>query len=154
MRIGNYARQAEGHQRRRMRVHDRPQIGAGAINVPMERKLRRRLMRADDRAIGLHLHDIVARERAFVDAGGRNPDIAVVVAHGKIPARRRRHPIFVNAVHDHYKLIGRMLQFKMHNFFPLSHSSDSFIIAHSAGDFHCFASAAQNFRKLFPAHFA
>ena len=114
LRIGHLARQAEGDQYRGMGVHDGVQIRAQLVDVPVEGQLHRRLVRADDGAVALHLHDVRAGQVSLVHARGRDPDVAVFVSDGKVAAGGRGHAVFVDARHDHDQLVCRVQKFKVH----------------------------------------
>ena len=77
----------------------------------MERIFARGLVRADDRAIGLYLHDILTAERALVNAGGADPDGAVGIADGEVSAGGRGHAVVVETVHDRDDPVGGVHHF-------------------------------------------
>ena len=114
MGVGQLAREAEGHQRRRMGVDDGAQVGAHAVNLLVEGQLHGRLVNADEGAVGLDLNDVAAGQAALVDARGGNPDVAVVVSDGQIAAGGGGHAVAVNTRHNHHQLIGGMHQIKTH----------------------------------------
>jgi len=56
-------------------------------------------VRAIDSSVEFDADDIVASQAAFVDPSRRNPDIAILIANGKVPAGSRCHAIAINAIH-------------------------------------------------------
>ena len=81
-----------------MGVHDPVNIGPRAIDLLMEGQLGRRAMRSHHGAVRVHAHDVLAAQAAFVEPRGRDPDIAVLFADGKIAARRGGHAVAVDAL--------------------------------------------------------
>ena len=116
--VGDLPCQGEGHQRRGMGVQHTVKVGPERIDLLMERQLHRGLVRPKDRAVRLYAVDICAGQVALVNAGGRDPDIAVFVADGKVAAGGRGHAVLVDAVHDRDQLISGMHQFKIHDLSP------------------------------------
>ena len=114
--VGDLAGEGERHQRRRMGVQYGVEVGAQSVNIAVEGQLDRGLVRADDLAVLCDAHDVIAGEAALVDAGGRDPDVAVGVADGQIAAGGGGHAILIDAVHDHDQLIGGMQKIKSHTF--------------------------------------
>ena len=61
-------------------------------------------------AIGLHAHDVAAREVPLVDSRWRDPDVARAVADGEIAAGRCRHAIAIDALHRPHDFVTGMDQ--------------------------------------------
>ena len=76
-RIGCHAANAERYQSDRVRVDNCLNVGSDLIDRLMKGELRRRRMWAFGGSIGMDANDIASRQIAFVDAGGRNPNVAI-----------------------------------------------------------------------------
>ena len=112
--VRDLAGQAEGHQRRRMGMQYALQIRAAAVNFAVEGQLDGGLVGPDDGAVGLDLTHVGPGEVALVDAGRRDPDVAVVVPDGQVAAGGSGHAVIVDAVHDHDQLVGGMQKLEAH----------------------------------------
>src|SRR5215217_7506558 len=94
-RIGNLPADAECHERHRMGMHDRFQIGPGLIDGSMEWELGRGPMRSNNLPACLQANDVSARQAPFVDPRWSDPGVAVPGANRKIAAGGRRHAVTI-----------------------------------------------------------
>ncbi len=95
--VGNFAADGEGDQRHRMGVDDGAEIGAGFVDGLVERIFGGGFVQALDGAVGLDADDVLAAKGTFVDARGGDPDVAVLIFDGKIPAGGGGHFVGVDA---------------------------------------------------------
>jgi hypothetical protein len=109
-RAGHLAANAKCHQCDGMGVHDRENLGARFVDRFMKWKLRRRRVQAIGCPIGSNADNVLASQVAFVDAGRRNPDIAISIANRKITAGGRCHPVTIDSIHRLHDLVTRMEQ--------------------------------------------
>ncbi len=70
-------------------------------------------MQAADGAVTLDAHDVFGGQRAFINARGRNPDIAVFILDRNVAAGRCSHPAAVDSADDHIDLLGRVHQLRV-----------------------------------------
>ena len=106
--VRNLAGHAERDQRGRMGVQDSLDVRPHLVDGAVERKFARRLVAAFDGAVRLDADDVLAAQRALVDAGRADPHIAVGIEDRKVPAAGGRHAVAVNTLHDVHDLIARM----------------------------------------------
>ena len=112
--VRHLAANAERHQRHRMRMHNRANVGPHRIDRLVKRKFRRRRMRPVHRAIGLDSHDVIPREAALVHPSRRDPNIAARFANRKVPARSGRHPVAVNPLHGGHNFVAWVGKLSVH----------------------------------------
>src|ERR1041384_7234021 len=91
-----------------MGVHDAAEIGPCAVNLLVERQLRRRPMRTIERAIRMHAHDVFAAQGSLINARGGNPEIAVFLEDGEVAAAGGGHAVAVDPLNGGEDLIARM----------------------------------------------
>ena len=113
--IGPASGDAEGDQRRRMRMKHRLDVGTELVDVAVEGKFAGRLVNALDRAVGLDAYDVLGTQRALVHAAGADPHVALVVEDGKVAAGGGCHAVSVKAFHDKGDEIARVHHFKIHD---------------------------------------
>ena len=89
-------------------------IGTAAIHGLMKRQFYRRLMRPNHLAVRRDAHDVLTAQTPFVNAAGRDPNIAVLVENREIAAGSGRHAVSVDALHHHDELVCGVQQFKFH----------------------------------------
>ena len=106
--VRNLAGHAERDQRGRMGVQDSLDVRPHLVDGAVERKFARRLVAAFDGAVRLDADDVLAAQRALVDAGRADPHIAVGIEDRKVPAAGGRHAVAVNTLHDVHDLVARM----------------------------------------------
>jgi hypothetical protein len=111
--VRHLARDAEGDQSRRMRVDDRRQFRARLVDRLVEGQLGRRLVRTAHRTVRFDADDVLGGQRAFVDAGRGDPDVAVLVADRDVAAGGRRHAAAVDSADDHGDLVSRVHQLRV-----------------------------------------
>jgi len=91
-----------------MRMNDRANIRATAIDLAVKWKFRRGRMRAFAAVIREDPHDVGSGERAFVDARRRDPNTAVGIENRKIPSGRCGHTVAVNPLHSGNEFVAGM----------------------------------------------
>ena len=106
--VRRHAGDAEADQRRGMGVQHRLHVRTELVDGAVERVFDRRAVGADDGAVGLHAHDILAAQRAFVDAAGADPHIPVAVHDREVAAAGGGHPVIVDALHERDDLVAGM----------------------------------------------
>jgi hypothetical protein len=107
-RVRNLVGHAEGNQGNRMGMHDAPYVRAAVVDLQMKRELGRGSTNPIHGAIGMDADNILAPQRALVDASWGNPDVAIIFAHGKIPTGGGGHPVAIDPLHEREQLISRM----------------------------------------------
>ena len=111
--VRHLARDAEGDQSRRMRVDDRRQFRARRVDRLVEGQFGRRLVRTAHRTVRFDADDVLGGQRAFVDAGRGDPDVAVLVADRNVATGSRRHAAAVDSTDDHGDLVSRVHQLRV-----------------------------------------
>ena len=114
-RIGDLAGDAEGDQGRRVRVEDGADVGPRLVDRSVEGMLARGLEDGPGGETVAEMDDVARPHHALVGAAGRYPDIADLVPDREIAARRRRHAVAVDPVHDLGDLIPRVLVVDVHS---------------------------------------
>ncbi len=71
-------------------------------------------MRPVHRAIGLHAHDVIPREAAFIDPRGSDPNIPAGFANREVPARSGRHAVAVNPLHGRHDFVAGVGELSVH----------------------------------------
>ena len=110
VRIGYLVRDTERYECGRMRVDDGGHFRTHLVNGLVERKFRRRLVRADDRSVRLHADDVFRGQRSLVNTARRDPDVTVLVLDRDVASRSGGQSAPVDATDDDRDLVGRMHQ--------------------------------------------
>jgi hypothetical protein len=113
-RVGQQPADAEGNQRARMGMHDRPDVRPAAVNLAVKRKLRRRRVQAAARAVRLHVDDVARLQAALVHARRGDPDAAIRVEDRQVAAGGGRHPVAVDALHGAHEFFARVEPARIH----------------------------------------
>ena len=107
-RVGYLVDDAEGDEGWRMGVDDGFQARTDLVEGAVEGVLAGGTVTAHDGAVGLDAHDVGRRQRALVDAGRGDPDVAGVVHDGEVTAAGGGHAATVDAADDEHQLLGRV----------------------------------------------
>ena len=117
--VGTLADSGEGHQCGGMGVEHSLQVGAHLIDRCVEGILRGRTVRTDTGAIGLHTNDVLTGQSALINAGGSDPDIAVVIQNGEVTAGSGGQTLVIDSLHKHDKLVSGMNVIDIHKKPPM-----------------------------------
>ena len=109
-RVRNLPGDAEGDQRRRMRVQNRFHIRANLVDGAVEGEFTRGLVAADHRAVRLDADDVFAMQRAFVDTAGADPHVSFGVEDREVSTGSRGHAVPVDTLHDLDDLVARVYE--------------------------------------------
>ena len=115
--IRAFPHQAERDERGRMRMKNGFRVGTQFVNRAVERQFHARTVFADNLTIRFDHHNIIRPQSAFVNAAGRDPDIAVTVLDGNITAGGGGHAIIIKTLEVGYEQVSRMNIVAGHNRF-------------------------------------
>jgi hypothetical protein len=79
-------------------MDDAAEVWAGAIDLLVEREFGGGAMGAFDGAIGVDADDVFAAEGTFIDAGGGDPEVPIVLEDGEVAAGRGGHSVAIDTL--------------------------------------------------------
>ena len=96
-------------------MHDGREVGPGGVDGLVKRQFRRGPVQSLLRTIRADADDVFPPQSPLVDAGRCDPEVAGFVADGYVAARRRRHPVTIDALHRLQDFITRMEKSGVHD---------------------------------------
>ena len=99
--VWDLADDGKSDQRRRVGMDHGVDVRPSLVDPLVERELHRRRVGPGHPTVRTHVHDVVAGQRPLVRAARSDPDVAVLLADGEVPARSRRHAIAIDTIHGH-----------------------------------------------------